>query len=457
MIPRPRPRVLLLAAAAVAVFAAFAAVGAATTLATRPANTTPPTVSGTARQGQSLTTSSGSWSGTTPMSFSYSWLRCDTSGANCGAVANARNQTYQLTADDVGHTMRSQVTAQNSAGSTSASSNRTSTVAGGTPPRNSAVPSISGTTQVGRDLKTSNGSWSGTAPIAFKYDWRRCDANGNNCASIGVHSDNPTYTLVDADTGHTLRVTVTATNSAGSAQATSKATSVVTVGAPVNSAPPQISGSTQVGQTLTTSNGTWTGSPTGYAYQWQRCDSGTCVAIAGATGTTYKTTTADLNHHIRVEVTAKNAAGSKAADSLVVGPIGSNLPTGTTKLPNGEISIAAASVPDSDRLTVSEIKYKPSVTSHNHQPLQATIRVVDEHGYDVSGALVYVLGTPYSWLAKVPEAPTGTNGRVTVTLTPTRAAPRRGAVLVFVRARTPQGDLLAGSSTRRLVQFKLRP
>lgn len=454
-----RSRFLVLAGILLVV-GVFTSVGGASTLATKPANTSPPTLSGTAKQGDTLTTSSGSWSGTTPMSFFYRWVRCDTSGANCVKIENAANQTYALTADDVGHTLRSHVTAKNSAGTTTADSDKSATVAGGTPPKNTSTPSISGTAQVGQDLKTSNGSWSGTTPLTFNYDWRRCDSSGNNCSSINVHSDNQTYTVVDGDSGHTLRVVVTASNAAGSAQATSKATSVVTVGPPVYATLPQISGSAQVGQTLTTSNGTWAGNPTSYTYQWQRCDStgsSDCIPIPGATGSTYKTTSDDLNHTIRAEVTAKNTAGSKAVDSLTVGPIGSNVPSGLTKLPSGELSIPAASVQDTDRLTIAQITYKPSVTSHGHQPLQATIRVVDENGYDVAGALVYVLGTPYSWLGKVPEAPTGTNGRVTVTLTPTRAAPRRGAVLLFIRGRTPQGNLLAGSSTRRLVQFKLAP
>src|SRR4029077_20403156 len=79
--------------------------------------------------------------------------------------------------------------------------------------------------------------------------------------------------------------------------------------APVNTVLPAISGTTQVGQTLTTTNGTWTGSPTGYAYQWKRGGSN----ISGATASTYLLVTADLAATITVTVTATNVIGSTSA------------------------------------------------------------------------------------------------------------------------------------------------
>lgn len=91
--------------------------------------TSPATISGKAQQGQTLTGSPGTWSGTTPMTYSYQWQRCDSAGSFCSAVLGATANTYLLASSDVGHTMRISATATNSAGSANASSSATTVVA----------------------------------------------------------------------------------------------------------------------------------------------------------------------------------------------------------------------------------------------------------------------------------------------------------------------------------------
>jgi hypothetical protein len=94
---------------------------------------------------------------------------------------------------------------------------------------------------------------------------------------------------------------------------------------------------------------------------------------------------------------------------------------------------------------------------HRHQPVVATFKIIDSNtNYDVAGALVFALPIPYNW-ARGSEQATGADGTVSVSITPTSALPRSGALVVFVRARTPQGSKLAGSSTRRLVQVRIKP
>jgi hypothetical protein len=86
---------------------------------------------------------------------------------------------------------------------------------------------------------------------------------------------------------------------------------------PVNTQAPTISGNAGLGNGLIGSRGTWTGSPTSFAYRWSRCDTNgaSCVLIAGATGSIYYPVAADIGHTLRITVTASNAGGSALATS----------------------------------------------------------------------------------------------------------------------------------------------
>ena len=109
--------------------AAVTVVATAAAATTAPANTAPPTVSGTMRVGETLTASQGTWSGTTPFTYAYQWQRCDKDGANCNAITGATSASYTLTASDQDNTLRVRVTASNSAGSSSSTSVPTGVVA----------------------------------------------------------------------------------------------------------------------------------------------------------------------------------------------------------------------------------------------------------------------------------------------------------------------------------------
>jgi hypothetical protein len=228
---------LLMAALAIS----FAIAGSASAkLAAAPANTSPPTISGTAQQGQTLTAGTGSWSGNAPISFTYDWQRCDTSGGHCGDIKGATGATYTLAKQDVNHTVRVVVTGQNSEGAATAVSAVTGSVSAplAPPPAakpgapvNTSLPTISGSVREGQTLTASTGSWSGTAPISFTYAWERCDTGGGHCGNIGG-SNHATYTVQNADAGKTLRVVVTAKNSVGNTSATSAFTGVVAAAAP---------------------------------------------------------------------------------------------------------------------------------------------------------------------------------------------------------------------------------
>ncbi|HEX4187041.1 MAG TPA: S8 family serine peptidase [Solirubrobacteraceae bacterium] len=443
----------------------------------RPVNTAPPAIAGTAKTGQTLTAAPGSWT-EGPTSYAYQWQRCDASGSKCAPVEGETAATYSLSQADVGSTLRVDVTASNAAGASApARSEPTSVVqqgpatfgktsvggssdtyaagrkrvnryalpvagtvsklsiylaptattgqqllegiiyadSGGAPgaliatssqltfkstegagwydltfpappalaagnywigvitgttggvagfrydkvtasrdynansygagpsnpfgaastdseqtslyatytptekgpavPTNTASPAISGTAKVGQTLNTSPGTWT-ESPSGYGYQWQRCDSSGASCATI-EGAATAGYVVKTTDLGMTLRAAVTAWNSAGSSSpAGSEHTPVVQPGSvPVNGGPPAISGTPKTGQTLTASTGSWSESPTGYSYQWQRCDSSgaKCAAIEGApSGTTYLIAAADAGSTIRVAVTASNGAGSSA-------------------------------------------------------------------------------------------------------------------------------------------------
>jgi hypothetical protein len=189
-----------------------------------PVNTARPAISGTVKQGSTLTADNGSWTGGA-RSFAYQWQRCDASGNNCQSLAGANAKTYVPTASDVGNTLVVLVTATNPSGSATANSKPTVVVSGPNGPVVTAPPTISGTAAVGQVLTGSQGTWSGGV-TGYSYQWQRCDAVGTSCANI-VGATGTTYTVTADDIGHTLRFVVTAQNASGSSASTSNQTALV--------------------------------------------------------------------------------------------------------------------------------------------------------------------------------------------------------------------------------------
>ncbi len=276
-----------------------------------PGNMTSPAVSGTAAEGQQLASSTGAWA-FSPTAYAYQWQRCSSLGAGCVDVPGATNSTYTLTSADGGATVRSTVSAQNANGSSAYTASATSGVV--VPlPASTALPMVSGVAAVGKMLSTTSGTWN--TPSTFAYQWLRCDPSGGGCTSVAGASG-PTYLLVGADAGYTLEASVSATDTAGTVAALSAQTAVV-ISRPAPLRMPHILGRARTGRTLRANAGAWSSSPSAFGYQWLRCNaSGSrCVAIRGATRSSYRVVRRDVRHRLRVRITAANGAGPTAVTS----------------------------------------------------------------------------------------------------------------------------------------------
>jgi hypothetical protein len=300
-----------------------------------PSNTALPAISGTLVSGSTLAATAGAWNGVSISSYAYEWKRCDLSGNSCASLAGATQTTYKLGSGDVGTTLRVSVTATNKNGSAAATSARTGVVApppsATAPPANSSLPQATGTAQAGYTLSATTGSWTGS-PTSYGYQWQRCNSTGGACTGV-AGAISSSYALGSADVGSAMRVLVSATNAGGTATALSPQTAAVAAStvtsAPTNTSLPQATGTTGVGQTLSASTGTWSGSPTSYAYQWKRCDTAgaTCASISGGTAQTFSLTTTDVGHTLRVDVAAFNTGGSALATSTQTGVVATTVST----------------------------------------------------------------------------------------------------------------------------------
>lgn len=200
-------------------------------------------------------------------------------------------------------------------------------------PVNIDPPFITGTERVGEVLTAHNGTWE-NSPTDFRYRWLRCNASGLSC--VLTSADGQTYRLHDIDVGHTLRVRVTAMNADGASMARSEPSGVVQPNAAplTNTARPTVTGTPRVGGELTASEGSWTGNPTSFTFQWQRCDVDaiTCGDVIGATGRTYGVRLADLGFRLRVVVTAHKGDRLGTASSAPTGVVQPTTPI-TNKRP----------------------------------------------------------------------------------------------------------------------------
>ena len=182
-----------------------------------PTNTGLPVITGNPNTGSTLATSNGTWVAKGTIAYTYQWQRCDASGASCVDLAGATAATYVVQAGDVGATLRATVSATNSGGPTSATSIQSAVVVGAVAPSITTAPTLIAGLEKQPTFAwgVTTGVWSGTATITYSYQWQRCAIGGGSCIDI-AGATSSSYVLQDADVFHSVRVKVTATNTAGS-------------------------------------------------------------------------------------------------------------------------------------------------------------------------------------------------------------------------------------------------
>ncbi|MBU2075746.1 MAG: Ig-like domain repeat protein [Actinobacteria bacterium] len=302
--------------------------------ATTPTPTTVPAVTGERRVGQELQVSDGAWAHGIRQ-VGVQWLRDGT------PITGATGSSYTLVADDAGHAVTARVTAQrpdyaqeNGSGAVVGFTAFTSPASGGgavTPSNpgggggggggggnptptptiaNTVKPAITGDAVVGGSLAASEGTWS-TDGLTFAYQWLR---DGEPIEGATATQ----YAPVVADLGKAVSVKVTATKSGSTpGTATSDPVTVEKGAAPQNSAKPAITGTPELGETLTVSDGEWDLEDLSFGYQWLRDGE----AIEGATEATYVVTEDDLGTELAAEVAASKDGhedGSATSDAIAV-------------------------------------------------------------------------------------------------------------------------------------------
>lgn len=185
--------------------------------------------------GQVLTVDSGTWSGLTPIVYSYEWRRCDAPGTlpSCVRIAGATSTQYTTAAADLGVTLRVYVTASGPGGVATAISDHTfpTIPAPRLGPAMTRAPAITGDAELGGKLTATRGTWSGFAPIRYVTVWQRCDATATVCRAVKTVKG-LAYSVTAADIGYRIRLSVVAVNPIGSVRARSEATEPIFLGPP---------------------------------------------------------------------------------------------------------------------------------------------------------------------------------------------------------------------------------
>lgn len=184
------------------------------------------------------------------------------------------------------------------------------------------------------DVLTESPAATWTPPLPSSTSIRWLDCNGLSCNPISgaTGPEGSTYTVAPSDVGFTIEVQDTATYLTPPSSVPLSSGPTLTV-VPANTQPPAISGTPDVGQTLTDTGGTWNPPGSTITYQWMDCNNaGTGCANVTSNGTTHTYTVAlsDIGRTMKVQETA-TFNGAQATPALSA-PIAVTVPSSTSLL-----------------------------------------------------------------------------------------------------------------------------
>jgi large repetitive protein len=307
-----------------------------------------PAVTGEATQGGRLVASSGSWSATGSLRYSYDWYRCDTMGRHCRILRGVHTRSHKPGTNDVGFTLSVAVRATDGSGSTTAFASLIGPIAGARPRIDSlSQPVVSGPAVQGSAVRVDAGRWR-PKPSSLDYQWARCNAELRACAAISGETADK-HAIGSADLGHIL-VAIVQARSGSSSRAVFSTASAVAVAAggetgPTSTLTPAVAEVLQEGNQLTGSVGVWSGSGAiGYTYNWYRCDaSGAhCKTIHGALKVTHTLGAKDVGHTLGFAVHAADKTGTTTAYASLIGPVAA---ASATFVSNGQPTISGTAAP----------------------------------------------------------------------------------------------------------------
>ena len=339
-----------------------------------------PTITGTAQVGETLTADTAGIAdadGLTNVSYSYQWAAND--GSSDTDIQDATGSSYTLVDADEGKTVRVKVSFTDDAGNDETlTSAATATVGFAVQEQIDNSPAtgtlaITGTAQVGETLTADTSGIAdadGLTNAAYSYQWVANDGTSDTDITGATAS---TYTLVDADEGKTIKVTVSFTDDADNEETLTSAATATVDAAPNSPATgaPTISGTARVGETLTADTSGIADADgltnVSFSYQWVRNDGTSDMDIQSATGSNYTPVDADEGNTIKVTVSftddADNEETLTSAATVTVDARPNSPATGTPAITGtaqvGEtLTVDTSGIADADGLSNAAFNYQ---------------------------------------------------------------------------------------------------